>query len=347
MAIGDGYELNYKSFVAVSKETTWGTFVTATACLEFNTESIARNIPGQMLTAVNSQREVHKRILGNETVSGALDVDLNIANDAVVNIIKQAMGGTVTSTPITTGAYTHVLTTGDMEANAGTSTSTDMRGLSMVVRRGGTYSWCFQGMRVNSLTIKGEIGKPIMMTADFVGQTGSISSALVITPVYPDTIPLIWTGVTVSHADSIGAIAGATARTYQSFEVKLDNKLQTDSRQLGSRQITALPVGGQEVSLKLTQRFDTTTSNANWLAETPEAIRILMTSSQTIGGLANTTTYSMYIDLPRCMLDYKNPTVGGRDGALSHELNFMCLRDNTTTSYAIKAEICNATASYY
>lgn len=346
MAIGDGNQFNWKSAIAVAKETTWGTFVTETAFFEFDSESMQRKIPGVLLPSINSQREVHKRILGNEAWGGSISAPLNVASDAIILLIKQAMGGTCSSVAVTTGSYIHTIQTGDMESNANTSTATDTKSLSITVRKGGNHVWRSSGNKVSKLTISGEVGKPVQVSFEIIGKTASLTTALSATVAYSDTIPLIWTGVVITSADHIGSITSGSAQTYKSFELSIDNKLDGGQYQLGSRQIGILPQGGLDVMLKLGQRFDTSTAHDAWLAETPTAFRIMLGSGQTIGATTGQTTYSMYIDIPRAMLDYELPTVGGRDGILEHTLNYQCLRENTTTSYAVQMNVYNATSSY-
>ena len=342
MAIGDGYQHNYKSALGLAKETTWGTFVTASTFIEFDSESLKRAIPIEKINAVNSERSPVKFYLSNETVSGGIEGPVNVAADAFVMLLKNALGGTCASTALSAGAYSHVLYVGDQESNANTSTATDTKGLSFEVRRGANHVWRISGGRVNKMSIKGEIGQPIKFSAEIVAKTASLTTALSTTVVYTDATPQLWTQVVITDAASVGAIPGS-AQTYQNFEVNIDNKLMTDMRNLGSRQISALPIGGFDVSMKLTQRFDTSTSHDYWLAETPRSFRIAVTGA-TIG--AQSPQYLLQIDLPKCVLAYDHPTVNGREGVLTHELPYMCLRDNTTTGYEIRATVQNATASY-
>jgi hypothetical protein len=347
MAIGDGYSLNWKSALGVAKETTWGTFQTATAFLEFNSESLDRKLEEKILQGINSQREAFKRILTTETVDGTIEADLNVGSDALVNLLKQAMGGTVSSAQIAaTGAYTHTLRVGDMENNKSTSTATgDMKGLTIQARKG-DYVFSYQGMKVDSFTIKAESGSPVMVTFSLVGKTATLTTALSTTVTYTDALPMIFHGVTVVKASSIGAITTtATQETYQSFELTVNNNIMKDIRQLGQRTVSHLPQGGLNVSLKFAQRMDTTTAYNVWTSETSTAFGIYLDSNYSVG-TSGGSTYSMFIGVPNAKLNYSIPKVGGRDGILTHELSYTCLRENTTTSYAVQMIVNNATTSY-
>lgn len=354
MAIGDSYQLNWKSAIGVYKETAWAsTYDTSTgAFVEFNSEGFKHKIDEKILTAINSQRESIKRILTNEMVEWKLDADLNPGSDAIVNLLKQAMGGTVSSATLTTTTYQHTLNVGDMESNANTTTATDMKGLHIQTRKGGSHVWEWLGCRTNQVTIKGEPGSPVTISFEGTAKTATLTgSTLSTTIAYTDVLPCVFHGVTIRNNASIGTFTNGntttsgTAETYQSFELTISNNLMTDLRQLGSRTVAALPQGGLNVSLKLSQRFDTSTAYGRWSSETALAFGIWLDTNYSVS-TSGGSTYSMFIGLPRCYLNYETPQVGGRDGVLTHDLNFTCLRENTTGSYAVQFKINNVTASY-
>ena len=118
MAVGDGTRLGYDSCIGIAEETTFGAKVDSFSYIEFNTESLKRNREERKLESINKSRDFIKRIQLNETIEGSLEVDLNPAADAAVYLMKQAMGGTVSSAVVTAGAlqYLHTLNGGNMEA---------------------------------------------------------------------------------------------------------------------------------------------------------------------------------------------------------------------------------------
>lgn len=340
MGIGNGTPfMGYDSAIAIAKETTFGTFVTATSFLEFNSESFKFMREEIKLEAINSTRDFKKRMIGNETVEGAIEAPLNVASDAVVNIIKQAMGGSVASSSISTTSYKHILNVGDMENNASTGTD-PMKSLSVLVRKGDTHEWAFSGMRVNTLTIKGEVGQPIMFSAEFIGKGASLTST---TPAvsYSDILPVNFTGVEIGVADSITA-ATLIAECFTAFEFTLNNNLDGDQRCLGTRNIAVLPPVRREVSLKLSQRFDTITAYSRALANTMSAVRIILSGDTAI---ADATTYSMAIRLPAVYFNTSPMPEVGDAGVLMQELEGTCMY-NTAAAYVVQMDILNATANY-
>src|SRR3990167_2494598 len=346
MPVGSNAKFGYASSVGVSEETTYGTKVDSFKYVEFNSESMKREIEEKKLESINGTRDFIKRLLGNETVSGSLDVHLNPAEDSILRIVKHAMGGTVSSAKITTTAddmFLHTFAVGDMELNDSSVSSAAVKGLSLQIDEGGIV-WDFLGCRVNQLSIKGEVGSPIMMSAEFIGKTASITTSTP-TVVFSNILPCNFNGVTFQTGDSL---TNLTTTVVQSFEFSINNNLAADAgRELGSRVIGILPPVRREVKLKVGMRFDTTTSHNVFLAATVTAIRITLDSSQTITSASVTSnqTYNMIINLPRCYYNSNMPEVGGPD-VLTHELDISALSQNTTTAYAVQITAQNATSGY-
>ena len=345
MTIGDGAPyLGYDSAIGVAEETAYGTFKTSTAFIEFNTEAMKQEREEMKLASINTTRDYTKRLIMNETVSGSIEAPFNAAEDAMALIVKQAMGGTSTVNTIAAGAVEHTFLAGDMESNKGTSTATDIKGLSVAVRRGGARAtnntFNYAGCRVNTLTIKGEVGSPVLLTAELIGQTASMS-ATIPTVSFSNVLPLNFVGISITSGDSI---TNLSVEYFTSFEFVLTNNL-SDQRRLGSRSVSTLPPVMRDISLTLGQRFDTITAYERFKTNTLTAIKIVCDSATTI--TAGGTTYAMWIDLPECFLNSNEPEVGGPD-PLTHELNFTAMfADYTATSYANNITIRNATANYF
>jgi len=269
-------------------------------------------------------------------------MDFNPVADACVYLLKQAFGGTVSSAAVTTGAaqYEHTINVGDMESNKRTTTADDVKSLSVQVSKGGRV-WDFLGMRVNTMSIKGEVGGMVMLSAEMVGKTATITASTP-TAVFSNILPLNYIGVTFETGDSLGNL---TAEKIQSFEFTLNNNLDGDTRELGSRNISKAPPLRREISLKVGQRFDTTTAHNIFLAETATAIRITMNSFQTMTSSIGAAVYQTVINLPRCYYNSNTPEVGGME-VLKHELEISPISQNTTTAYPVQLTLRNLTASY-
>lgn len=341
MAVGNSSTpyLGYGSYLAVAEETTYATHITGTAFVEFRSESLKMEEEEILLESINTSRDFTRRLKGNITVAGSVEIDANVAEDAFMLMIKQAMGGTVSSSTLTaSGSYAHTFYTGDMESNDGSIASEDIKGLTFQVRRGSLNQWSYNGMRINTMSIKGEVGAPITASFEMMGSKSSVTADS-ITASFSSINPLNFTGVTFNTGITISAV---TAEYITGFELTLSNNL-VEQRNLGSANIHALPPTRRDVKLTLSQQFDTLTAYNRYIQNTKTAIQLLMDTGVTIGG-AGTSTYSMHINLPCCYFNNVSPEVSSME-PIPMELAVSVIRD-TTTSYSIQIQGNNATEGY-
>jgi hypothetical protein len=339
MSVGNGTPfLGYDSFLGIAEESTYSSVQTSTTFIEFTSEGFKKEREEQRREEINTTRDFIRRMTGNETVSGSLEAPLNIAADGFVFIMKQAMGGTCASATLgAAGAYSHTLYVGDMENNKGSGSADDVKSLTMTIRRGDTEIWQYKGMRVNTMTIKGEVGSPITASFELMGRYGT-TCADSLTASFTNINPLNFTGVTFGTGATISAI---TTEYITGFEFTLANNL-AELRNLGSANIYALPPGRRDVKLKLTQQFDTLTAYNRFIQNTKTAIQILMDTGVTMSAAGS--TYSMAINVPCAFFNNVTPQVGSIE-ALSQEIDVSAIKD-TTTSYVCQLTINNATEHY-
>lgn len=347
MAVGNARPyMGWNSCISVAEETTLNTYVTGTAnFIEFNSEGFKRERDVTKLESVNNTRNFTKRIVGNESISGSIESDLDVGSDGLMLIIKQAMGGTVTNVANTSASadeYTHTFNIGGMESNKGTSTASDVKGLSFAIKRGDTSAtFTYSGCRVNTLTIKGEVGNPVVMSAEIVGMAASVTSTMP-TISYSNLVPLYFKDVSITIGDSV--TNATTAEYYTSFELTINNNINSDVRALGSRSVVQLPPQKREVMLKLGQRFDTLTAYNRFTQDTLTAVKISMMSEQTVGAGTANSVYSMYLNLADCRFKSNEPQVGGND-VLASEIEADVMY-NSEQGYDIQIVAYNGTANY-
>jgi hypothetical protein len=245
MSVGNGTPfLGYDSYIGIAEESTYSSVQTATTFVEFTSEGFIKEIEEQRREEINTTRDFTRRMTGNVTVSGSLEAPLNVASDGFIYLMKQAMGGTCASATLTAvGAYSHTLNVGNMEDNKGTSSTDDVKGLTVTVRRGLTNQWQYKGMRVNTMTIKGEVGSPITATFELMGRYGT-SSADSLTASFTNINPLNFSGVTFNTGITISAVS---TEYITGFEFTLSNNL-AEQRVLGSPYIYAMPPLRRDVS---------------------------------------------------------------------------------------------------
>ena len=97
MAVGNAVpKLGHDSCISIMEESSFNVYVTGTSnFLEFSSESFGQEREAVKLESVNCSRAMTKRFVGNETVSGSLEFDLDPAATAIAYIFKQAFGGIV------------------------------------------------------------------------------------------------------------------------------------------------------------------------------------------------------------------------------------------------------------
>jgi len=342
MTVGDGVPfLGHESAISIAKQATNTTFVTSGAFIEFNSESFTQNREEIKLTSINSTRDIKKRLIGNEALEMSIESDLDLASDGLINILKQAMGGTVSSAIGSTGVYTHTFNTGDMENNAASAGASDMKSLSIGIRKGSTNTWEVAGCRVNSLNIKGEIGSPVVLSAELIANSVTAATSIGAAAVsISQVLPVNFTGVTIKTGDSITNLG---AECFTSFEFALSNGLDGDQRKLGTRNVAQIPPGMRELTCNLAQRFDTMTAINRYLQNTLTAIEITLDNEQTIAS-NSPLTYQAIIKLPEAYWNTTQPEVGGPE-TLAHETEVTALY-NASAAYSVQMTVRNGTAAY-
>lgn len=339
MPVGDTAYMGYASYVGVAPQTALTAYATAGAgdFFEFNSEAFKLEIDTKMVETINTTRNYRRRFMGNYVVNGSIEAPLNPAVDGMCYLVINALGGTVTSAVVgATIAYTHTIKEGDLVNTA------SIKGLSFLVRRGADdWKWQYHGCRVNNLTIKGDIGSEVMMSAELIGRTSTVTAATITTVAFSDVTPVSFTGITIG----IGATTSTySTTTYTGFELSINNNLVSDdkARSLGSNLLTILPAGMRDVKLKLTQRFDTTSSYVDYVANTAKCFQITLDTGVTIAAAGG--NYQMVFTIPRAVYGPNQPNIGDA-GVITHELEMTGLQE-TTTSDCISCVITNATTTY-
>lgn len=340
MGIGDSYEMGINSYVALFKETTFGTFpataATGASTLEPISVGFKTEIESQKLEQISRNRGFTKRVQLDKTVSGTLEQYLH--PDESILPIAAALGGGIVSSSLT-GAYTHSIASGDF-VNAPIA-------LSFQVRKGSTHHFRYTGGRVDVLTIAGKIGEPVTASYEFLfkdsTQAGSdISSSLNISSVLPFT----YVDGTYRYAGTEAALTSTSEEKITSFELSVNNNFigDDDVRQLGSNVVSTLAPTRRNIDFKITQRFDTTTAWQRFMQATIGAAELRFVGSS----ITAEHNYNCVIRLPKLYLNTPEPEVSGANDILISEISFDVLVDNpnTTTGRDIGITFVNNTASY-
>jgi len=340
MVIGGSTWLGFDSALNIAEEATFGTVNSTPAeGLKFTSESLKETIDEVLIPTINTTRQYLDRFQANVSVEGSLEYPFH-HTDGIL-FFKHAMGGTVTTAVISAGvSFAHTFTPGD-SLDFGTETS-----LSITLRRGDNYYREYGGCRVNSYTLAGAMGETLNVTAEILGQK-SASPTTVGAINFTEGIPFTFKDAKFYEADSIGSLTITSGEQYiTNFELTINNNITNDElvRSLGTNTVMDLPPNAlKDVTLNVTQRFDTNTAYNYYLTGTARAVMIVVNSGVTITG-GDATTYSMRFSLPKCYYNEDGANVGG-PGVLTQVIPFRAVSDSVT-GFDIQAVLNNGTASY-
>lgn len=340
MAVGDQAEAGVRTYVAVGRETTFGTYASATTAVEALSCSFMTSIKSMKLDTLGN-RGYAKRVQTDKMVGGTLED--YVSPDQSVLLFAGAMGGGITSALHTTGVYNHSLSAGNF-ASAGTGAS-----LSFNVRKGSTLTWRYSGGRVNTMKLSAAVGEPLKATYEmvFVDSTlpsDDISGILSVSAL----LPFVYHQGVFRYQASEAAVQTTTANEpIQAFELTVNNNIISDAaaRALGSLLPQVLPATRREVGFKITQRFDTSTAYNRMLQGTAGAVMLFFQSSQ-IGatGFYNELTCLM----PKVFYNGGDVEVKDTGSILQAEIEMDVMVDSpaTSTGRDIGFTFRNAVVSY-
>lgn len=350
MSVGQGALISPLSYVAVAREVTYGTYVTGTSGLNFLSCSMKTLKETKIIEEIVTERTYRNSIQTGRVVEGEIEFNFSPINAASNYLLHNAMGAgvsqitsaTATGETIGGGAFTHTINIGNFD-NTYSS-------LSMNIRKGdsaGAKIFQYQGIRVNEITFAAEIDEPLKCTVGLVAQDSSLTTNDVSASLNTLTQrPLSFVNGRFSVETATGSLTTTSFWHVQSFELKLNNALKSDSaaRRIGADTIQVLPPGPATFELSCSVRFDTSTAYSAMLNGTRLACELEF-RGDTMSGSA--LQEGIKITLPYVLIsDAGDPEIGGPDEILQSEVVFKVLRDPTSGGYAMRAAVTNNTASY-
>jgi hypothetical protein len=348
MAVGQGALVGNLSYIALGRETTYGTYNTCTAGINVLSASLKTMKETKVLEEIQTSRTNSNFIQLGKTIEASVEAHFSPRNAACNYLLQNAFGG---------GAVTSATATGDTVGAASFQHTIDINNflttyssLCINTRKGdATNGKVFQydGLRVNDFTLNAELDEPLKMSVSLTGRD-STSTANDVSSVLSTNsqVPLSFVNGRFSVETSTGALTTTSYWHVQSFEFKVSNNLSSDanSRRIGSDVLQVLPAGMANFELKASLRFDTTTAHDAMLNGTRLAAEFYF-AGPTLSG--STLRESIKLTMPYVIVsDSGDPEIGGPNEVLTSEVSFAVLRDPTTSGYAVKAVVINDTASY-
>jgi len=349
MAVGQGAIINALSYLALGRESTFKTYDTATAGLDFMSASFKTMREDKVLEQIETSRTYSQSIKMMKKIEGEFEYYPTVAQTAVAYILQNGFGGTVTSataTGETAGglAFTHTFSIGNFD-NSYTS-------LCVNHRKGGSstaYTYQYNGIRVNELGFSAEIDDALKGTVglSIVDSTQSANDVSAAIGHQAQDGPLSFVNGRISVSDSLGSLSSGAYWHVQSFEFGIANSIKADagSGRIGSAVLDVLPPGIATFNFTVNMRFDTLTAYDGMLNNTRFAAEFEFTGN-TIG--TSVINEAIKFQMPNLKISAAgDPEVGGPDEFLTSEVTFTVLRDNSSASgYAVQALLTNAIASY-
>lgn len=349
MAVGENANVGFSSYLAVGRETTFKTYNTCTAGLDFLSASMKTTQEQKVIETVSTKRTYADRISLSKMVEGEVEFHMSADSDAGQYLFQNAMGGGVISSATATGdtagsgVFEHTYSLNNFDATYSS--------LCLNHRKGDATNgkiFEYNGARVNEFTLTGEVDEALIASAALVMVNSTITSnnvsgALTVT----GQTPLSFANMRLSIENSFASLTASAFWHVQSFEFGINNNLKSDSdsRRIGSDLLDVLPPGVAQFTFNFSMRFDTTTAYAAMLNETQLSAQLAFVGP-TLSG--SNLRQQILINMPRIFInDAGDPEVGGPDEILKAEVSALVLRDDSTsTGYAVNAVVRNKTSSY-
>lgn len=349
MANGQNANVGLFSYLAVGVESTFKTYNTCTAGLDFLSFSMKTMQETKILEAIQTSRTHSERIALSKTIEGDLEFYAAADSDACQRILQNAMGGgaivTATATGDTTGAgvFEHIYSINSFNATYSS--------LCLNARKGDSTNgktWGYSGVRVGELALTGEIDEALMCSASMVA-CDSTTSVADVSALYPTLVqtPLSFADMRLSVESTFASLTASSFWHVQSVEWGINNNLKsdTDSRRIGSDVLDVLPPGIAAFTFTFSMRFDTLTAYNAMLNETQLAAQLSFKGATYSGSVIQR---EIAIDMPKIFIsDAGDPEIGGPDEILKSEIVAVVLRDTSSaTGYAARMRVYNKTSSY-
>lgn len=349
--VGDTELLGGLSYIAVGRETTLGTYSTATALLPCLSAGLMTTKDNKVVEQIERSRTYSQRTPQMKKIAGDLSFYVQPQLDAFGFILQNAFIGTVTSataTGETTGAgaasaMDHTFNVGDVYQS--------YPSLCFNVRKGpsvGGKVFQYHGIRVNELNFQAEINEALKCTANLVGlDSTQASNDVATTTMQTSTSLLSFIDGRVSVENSFGSMTSSSFWHVQSAEWGWSNGIKSDnaSGRIGSDILTVLPPGMVAPTLRMKMRFNTTTAYDAMLNSSRLAVQLDFQGPTMTG---SSIRQKLRFNFPYVRVhNAGDPAIGGPNEILSSDVEFHVLRqDDTTAGYAFQAVLTNQKASF-
>lgn len=323
MAYGSGISAS----LGIASESTFGTGVTVSRFMEFNSESLEykkKIAQSQGLRAGGRLGRTSKRVVVASEATGEITMDLPTKGLGLM--LRHATGSNPTPTTVAAGVYSYAFTLGD---SSGSSFTTQVG----VPKLDGTIlAKTFTGCKVASFDL--EVSNDGIATGKFAIDARDMTTATALaTPTYSAT-----TGV-FHFAQGAVTRNGTAVANIQDFAVSIDNSIKTDRHNLGSagKKSEQIISGFRKASGKISAEFTDTNFLTDYLTDADVAIVLSFTGAVISGGFNESLT----ISIPAARLNSETPKVSGPD-VVTQSIDFEILDNSSAEPITITFQTSDA-----
>lgn len=347
MPVGASALLQGLSYLAVGRETTLGTYNTATGGIDFISASLKTQQDAKIIEQIERSRTYSKQIQLGKSVGGDIELYFRPMETGPCFLLQNAFGGTVTTSTVASetvggGGRDHVFSVGNMDQS--------WPSLCLNVRKGPVTTgrvFQYHGVRVNEFKVTAEIDEPCKMDFSLIGMdstqvSNDVESALTVT-----SNPILsFVDGRFSVESTFASLTSTSFWHCQSVEFTLNNNLKSgnEARRIGSDILAVLPPGMQTYDLVANIRFDTTTAFDAMIAET-EFAGELEFLGPTISGSVGRQQFLLEFQ-KLTIKEAGDPEISGPDGILTSQVVFNVLRDESASGYAVRGTVTNNITSF-
>lgn len=308
MPIGSGLSSQF----GFAPEVTYGTFVTPSRFLEFNSEKLALTVEKLRTRGINDRYQRSTRVR-TYVKDGKGTVELDIQNKGFGLLFKQALGGATIAQVGTTAEWKQTFTP-DPSGLAGTMATVQIGRPDV----GGTVRpFNYLGGKITEWEFGAALDENVKLTTTWDFKGGENTSALAVQSLPVDSTPL-------SFIDGSLTI-DAAAVSVQRASVKGVNSLDTDRRFYGTTKKEPIANGEMEITGQLEMEFEDLTQYNKFVAGTQSALVLTYAYGQ-IPTTAN--PFKLVVTIPVIEYTGETPQVGS-SAVLKQALPFKALYNGT------------------
>jgi len=303
----------------IGVETTWGTSVTPTAEVAFNSEDLRLSLGYISEDALVGAKTKGQMDIGSEKVEGGFQF-IAKPDDYFGIILAATLGDEATAAQVDTStAYDHVFT-----PLAGGTTTSLPKITAVVDRKTGVYG--YSSCKVSSLELSAQKGDYLRGTVSVVGYDEESSSLASLTAPTTKAFKFSHGTITVDSTE-YDEIEGVSF----SYNNNLENDLQT----LGSgANMAEIEPQAREITMSLDVLDSTDLASlrtSKFKAGATADVVLTFTSEETIEA---GYYYTLTIDMPLCYITEDNPSVSGPE-RLRHSVSLTATEDSSNEAVTV------------